>query len=914
MKKKILLSFMFVCICTFAIGILSASAATSGTCGNNIKWEFNAETLTISGTGEMYNYSMATEQPWYDNYFSIKKIVIKAGVTSIGNYAFSGFTNLTDVTIPDSVTCIGEHAFRWNRKMTNIKLPDSVDNIKEGAFQETGLTTITIPNRITTIVEDMFYGSKLENIEIPINVTSIEKSAFSWCQDLESVIIKGNVTSIGLYGFNNCRKLTSITLPDSLITIGEMAFNYCICLEQINIPGSVTNISNNAFLDCSSLIKITVDDNNTSYYSEDGVLYSKDKTKLIRYPAGKENVKFEIPDGILEICDDAFRYCSNLTSITIPSSVKSIGTYAFCGCSGLTSVTISSGVTSISNGAFSSCSNLTSIAIPSSVTSIGTYVFKGCSSLTNIVIPEGVTSIRGYTFSDCSSLTSVTIPDGVTDIGTHAFSGCDNLTTTYYNGTEEQWSKIRIDTSNTQLTQNIIYFAYINLLDKDGNEISSKMQNMGETVDVSAITVPKGYALTLYRDKDLTQEYSLDTPISENLTLYADIIEINKLKISGAEKADIGQQGVTYSVSFATDKSAAYLNAAIEYPETLILKNIESTDFDINSETIDGITYLYCTYKSGNMPTNKTLHAFDLIFDISESAKPNDTLTIKFAGDDTYLAGSDGNTYDFDELGSTQVKINPILVKSISISGEDEIDKATKYTAVILPENATNKEIEWTADNDGIASISADGVLTPIKSGTVKITATAKDGSGVFAEKSVNVKVYARISSLASNIGVWDKDFAAGETEYVIYVPKDAKSIKLTATHSGTLTSGTKTLFSGKQVVFSLSGDETVISMTYTATGYTDGTYTVKVKKFEGTRTNVSSDGKSFEIKPTNIASGNTVILALYDGEDLIETKYEVYGGADISFTTDKAYTGAAVMVWDDLDSMKPVCEEEVVK
>ena len=539
--------------------------------------------------------------------------------------------------------------------------------------------------------------------------------------------------------------------------------------------------------------------------------------------------------------------------------------------------------------------------------------------INKVQINTGVTNIADYAFIGFSELTSVTIPNTVTNIGYRAFDSCNKLTSIYYNGTEEQWKKIIINSTGNYCLNNatMIYFAYINLLDKYGNEISSKTQNMGETIDTSAITLPEGSILKLYRDKDLTQEYSLDTPISENLTLYADIIEINKLKISGAEKADIGQQGVTYSVSFATDKSAAYLNAAIEYPETLILKNIESTDFDINSETIDGITYLYCTYKSGNMPTNKTLHAFDLIFDISESAKPNDTLTIKFAGDDTYLAGSDGNTYDFDELGSTQVKINPILVKSISISGEDEIDKATKYTAVILPENATNKEIEWTADNDGIASISADGVLTPIKSGTVKITATAKDGSGIFAEKSVNVKVYARISSLASNIGVWDKDFAAGETEYVIYVPKDATAIKLTATHNdigGKLTSGAKTLFSGKQVIFSLSGDETVISMTYTATGYTDGTYTVKVKKFEGTRTNVSSDGKSFEIKPTNIASGNTVILALYDGESLIETKYEVYGGADISFTTDKTYTGAAVMVWDDLGNMKPVCDAEIVK
>lgn len=704
MKKKILLSFMLVCICVFTFYTLNVSSSSNEICGKNANYEIdNNGVLTISGTGEMFNWDIEDDKnpPWYDIRTSIKTIVINDGITNISKDAFSGFENLERIQIPNSVTDIGQGAF-WN-----------------------------------------------------------------------------------------CKSLEKISLPESIIGLGREVFYGCYKLSEITLPAGIKGIANYTFMFCTSLKKITI-------------------------------------SGDIEY--------------------------------------------------------------------IGNYAFYDCKVLNNLLIPNTIDYIGDYTFQGCSSLKTV-----------------------YYNGTQEQYSNIRIFTHNQPFADaEKIYFKHnVIIYDIDGNKISDKIQNKNESIDLSSIAIPSKGLLKLYRDKELTQEYSPDTPISENLTLYADIVEINKLKISGAEKADIGQHSVTYSVSFATDKSAAYLIAATEYPETLILKNIESTDFDINSETIDGITYLNCTYKSGNMPTNKTLRAFDLIFDISEGAKPNDTLTIKFAGDETYLAGSDGKTYDFDELGSAQVKINPILVKSISISGEAEIDKETKYTAVILPENATNKEIEWTADNDGIASISADGVLTPIKSGTVKITAAAKDGSGIFAEKSVNVKVYARISSLASNIGVWDKDFAAGETEYVIYVPKDAKAIKLTATHNdsdGKLTSGTKTLFSGRAVNFLLSGDETVIDMTYTAAGYTDGTYTVKVKKFEGTRTNVSSDGKSFEIKPTNIASGNTVIFVLYDGENLIETKYEVYGGADISFTTDKAYTGAAVMVWDDLDNMKPVCEEEVVK
>ena len=133
-------------------------------------------------------------------------------------------------------------------------------------------------------------------------------------------------------------------------------------------------------------------------------------------------------EDITVVRDDAFAYCSSLTSITIPDSVTSIGERAFYGCSSLTSITIPDSVTSIGERAFYGCSSLTSITIPDSVTSIGEWAFYGCSSLTSITIPNGVASIGNYTFWDCSSLTSITIPDSVTSIGSYAFYNCSSLT------------------------------------------------------------------------------------------------------------------------------------------------------------------------------------------------------------------------------------------------------------------------------------------------------------------------------------------------------------------------------------------------------------------------------------------------------------------------------------------------------
>jgi len=125
---------------------------------------------------------------------------------------------------------------------------------------------------------------------------------------------------------------------------------------------------------------------------------------------------------------EAFKNCSNLTSVTLGNSVTSIYYGAFAQCSNLTSIVIPDSVTSIGDYAFYDCSNLTSIVIPNSVTSIGEVAFAKCSNLTSIVIPNSVTSIGEQAFCGCSNLTSVTIGNGVTSIGKYAFDSCDNLT------------------------------------------------------------------------------------------------------------------------------------------------------------------------------------------------------------------------------------------------------------------------------------------------------------------------------------------------------------------------------------------------------------------------------------------------------------------------------------------------------
>ena len=225
-------------------------------------WKLENGTLTISGTGNMPDFSInvnnRTTAPWDSQRDKIKTVVIKDGVTSIGKYAFYK-SGLTSVTIPNSVKSIGEFAFEFCYSLTSIAIPNSVTSIGYSAFLYcSALTYITIPNSVTTIGSGAFsYCKSLTSVKIPNSITSLGNSVFSNCSGLTSVEIPNSVTRIGDYAFAACYTLTSIAIPNSVTSIGERAFSGCSGLTSITIPNSVTSIGERAFFNCSSLTSIT---------------------------------------------------------------------------------------------------------------------------------------------------------------------------------------------------------------------------------------------------------------------------------------------------------------------------------------------------------------------------------------------------------------------------------------------------------------------------------------------------------------------------------------------------------------------------------------------------------------------------------------------------------------------------------
>ena len=230
------------------------------------------------------------------------------------------------------------------------------------------ITSVVIEPGVTSIGSQAFYEcSNLTSITIPSGLTSIGEQAFGNCTGLTSITIPSGFISIGDYAFWNCTGLTSITIQNGVTSIGTGAFWNCTGLTSITIPSSVTSIGVNVFYNCTGLTDITVDSNNSSFCSESGVLFNKDKTTLIYYPLGKNDSSYTIPDGVTVIEQYAFYCNSKLTSVTIPSGVTSIGEMAFRECSGLTNVIVPSSVTSIEYNAFWCCFNLI-IYIPGGIT------------------------------------------------------------------------------------------------------------------------------------------------------------------------------------------------------------------------------------------------------------------------------------------------------------------------------------------------------------------------------------------------------------------------------------------------------------------------------------------------------------------------------------------------------------------
>ena len=210
----------------------------------SFKWD--GSTLTLSGDGKMPDWPEGGAI-WVGYKDSIKKVVINKGLTSIGNNAFKGCTQLTAVSIPSTVKTIGENAFQGSG-LKSVKLPGGLKSIGDNAFRNCAdLKSANIPGSVTTMGLWIFADSGLTEVTISNGVKEIAKGAFYECEGLTSVTIPSSVTTIGDNSFEYCHNLSSIKIPYGVTSIGDRVFFDCTSLKILTIPSSVTQLGEACF-------------------------------------------------------------------------------------------------------------------------------------------------------------------------------------------------------------------------------------------------------------------------------------------------------------------------------------------------------------------------------------------------------------------------------------------------------------------------------------------------------------------------------------------------------------------------------------------------------------------------------------------------------------------------------------------
>ena len=851
-------------------------------------------TVAVTYKGD-YTYS-------YDNEYAGDVVIpssvdyngITYSVTNIGNNAFSGCSSLTSIVIPNSVTGIGYGAFYCCDNLTSIEIPNSVTSIGQIAFENcTNLTDVVIGNSVTSIGNDAFadcssltsivvdpgntkydsrngcnaiietdsntliFGcgntiipnsvtsigdwafadcSSLTNIQIPNSVTSIGQSAFKSCTNLTDVVIGNSVTSIGQSAFKSCTNLTDVVIGNNVTSIGDDAFRSCESLTSIQIPNSVTNIGSQAFLFCSSLTSIEIPNSVTSI----GQSAFKSCTNLTDVVIG---------NSVTSIGDWVFSDCKSLTNIGIPNSVTSIGQSAFKGCSNLTDVVIGNSVTSIGESAFKGCSNLTDVAIGNSVTSIGDDAFRSCESLTSIQIPNSVTNIGSQAFSGCTGLTNIDIPNNLTSIGMYAFKGCSSLT------------RIVVDTNNNIYDSRNGCNA---IIETATNALITGCQN---TIIPKSVTSIKQSAF-----EDCSGLISIEIPNSVTWignSAFKDCIGLTSIEIPyGVTCIDCNVfDGCTDLTSIEIPNSVTCIGLyAFRNCTSLTSIEIPNSVTSIEYDAFRGCLLLNkITCLAINPPTIKS----------NTFSHYSASLYVPAGSMSAYQSAKYWKNFNITELP-------PILSNSITLdkyNADMKVGETITLNATILPENVTNKTVEWTSSDETIVVVDENGMITAIEVGEATITATTTDGTNLSASCKVIVQ-----PTLATSITL-------NETE-----------IKLEATETATLVAIVlPELTTDKSVAWS-SLDETVavVDENGMVTAISVGETTITVTTVDGTNLSASCKVNVIQLAESIILDKTKIILEATETATLVATVLP-------ELTTDK------FVKWSSSDEMVAIVDEKGV-
>ena len=472
----------------------------------------------------------------------------------------------------------------------------------------------------------------------------------------------------------------------------------------------------------------------------DGYNPSYDYTGDIVIP--KQVTYNDIEYSVTSIGYAAFLNCFDLTSVEIPNSVTSIGRGAFYQCSGISSIEIPNSVTSIGELAFAGCVNLASINIPNFITEIGHFTFGLCKNLKSIIIPDSVINIADSAFIACSSLTSVTIPNSVTSIGYYAFSMCDNLKNVYITDIEAYCNIKFYDFLYSFYTYpNPVYYAenlYLNgeliedLVIPEGIEKISNylFYNLDH---IKSVTIPNSVTSigsSAFSDCDgLTSVTIGDSVTSIENSAFSYCNGLTSIEIPNSVTS-IGSSAFKFCAGLTSvtigDSVTSIGNSAFSYCDGLTSVTIGDSVTSIGNSAFKGCDNIKkIESKANKAPTIENEDQF------SENVYANADLFVPIGYEDNYK-----NAYAWSKFKNVigkdfSVKVTLIEVTPTEVEAEEGSE--VQLSEVVLPEEATNKEVAWSSSNESVATVDNNGLVSIHKEGEATITATTTDGSNLSA-------------------------------------------------------------------------------------------------------------------------------------------------------------------------------------
>ena len=630
-------------------------------------------------------------------------------VTEIWDDAFKGRSDLISVRIPDTVVHIWDRAFMECYNLENINLPDALSLLGEYVFSGCwALTDISLPPNLITIGRAAFMGcSSITVIDIPDSVTEIGSSAFGSCNNLTSVRLPSGIRELSSNLFSNCTSLKTLVIPESVRKLGDSVFGYCTSLEKIVIPAAITQVGQYMFDNCEKL--------KTAGPIGSGSNIEFGWTESI--PAygfsGANNLsKVTIPEGIKAIEDSAFQNCSSLSKAELPDSLTSIGISAFYGCSRLLDIHLPEGLKKLGDGAFNQCLRLHHINLPISIEEYGQSIFSGCEMLKtagpgseyNIEF-SWTESIPGRVFYWADHLESITIPNTVTSITDYAFFHCVSL------------EEIALPESLKELGSYVFQ----------------------ECTALKAITIPDG--VDTIKDCTFTNDINLKEihiPYSVKTVSYRafDASGLEDVYYYGTE--DEWKKVVVY------DYNEPLLNANMHYIPGIRISLDQSEavlgvgrELQLNATVtpeefeISGIEW------SSSDPSVAEVSDTGIVTALAEGTVTITAVVVSEQGD------------AFADCVITVVKpAESIVLDQTEVTVA--VNEGFQLKAEVGPEDAYNKNVIWSSQNESIATVDENGYVYAYNPGDVLITAVTEDGG---LEAQCKVTVIRHVTGIRLNTG-----------------------------------------------------------------------------------------------------------------------------------------------------------------